>query len=64
MKGSRSQITRQNKQYVGHVPRPDIRDNLDSREGEEQETKGNDTTHNRKEKKTGHLKNGTKDRSR
>ncbi len=32
-------------------PRPEIRDNLDSREGEEQQTKGNDVTHNKKETK-------------
>lgn len=36
--------------------RPEIRDNLDSREGEEQQTKGNDITHNKKETKAGHLK--------
>lgn len=37
-------------------PRPEIRDNLDSREGEEQQTKGNDITHNKKETKAHHLK--------
>lgn len=36
--------------------RPEIRDNLDSREGEEQETKGDDVTHNKKETKEKHLK--------
>ncbi|HEX6333495.1 MAG TPA: hypothetical protein VFZ78_04655 [Flavisolibacter sp.] len=64
MKGSRSQNNQQNKQEVGHRPRPDIRDNLDSREGEEQMTKGDDITHNTREKKSGHLKNRGKDRSR
>jgi hypothetical protein len=64
MKGSRSQNNMQNKQMISHQPRPEIRDNLDSREGEEQQSKGDDTTHNRKEKKTGHLKNRGKDRSR
>ncbi len=29
--------------------RPENKDNLDSREGEEQETKGDDETHNKKE---------------
>jgi len=29
--------------------RPDIRDNLDSRKNEEQDFKGDDTTHNKKE---------------
>lgn len=32
-------------------PRPEIRDNLDHREGEEQNSKGNDVTHNKKETK-------------
>ncbi len=36
--------------------RPEIRDNLDSREGEEQQVKGNDITHNKKETKAQHLK--------
>ena len=48
MKGSRAQNNVQNKQMVGHRPRPDIRDDLDSRMNEEQDTKGNDVTHNRK----------------
>ena len=52
----------QNKNFPTHGPvnknnnRPEIRDNLDSREGEEQETKGNDITHNKKETKEKHLK--------
>ncbi len=29
--------------------RPDVRDNLDSRANEEQDDKGDDTTHNKKE---------------
>lgn len=36
--------------------KPEIRDHLDSREGLEQETKGNDVTHNKKETKSEHLK--------
>ncbi|MBE7170570.1 MAG: hypothetical protein INR73_08265 [Williamsia sp.] len=36
--------------------RPEIRDNLDSREGEEQEDKGDDVTHNEKETKKDKLK--------
>ncbi len=32
--------------------RPDVRDNLDHREGEEQDDKGEHTTHNKKEHKT------------
>ena len=64
MKGSRAQNNMQNKQMTGHRPTPDIRDNLDSREGEEQQNKGDDVTHNQKEKKTGHLKDRGKDKSR
>jgi hypothetical protein len=46
----------QSKQEVGHRPRPEIRDNLDHREGEEQMKKGNDVTHNEKKTKEDHLK--------
>jgi hypothetical protein len=56
MKGSRSQNNMQSKQEVGHRPRPEIRDNLDHREGEEQMKKGNDVTHNEKQTKEDHLK--------
>jgi len=49
MKGSRAQNNRQNKQMMGHRPQPDIRDDLDSRKNEEQDTKGDDITHNEKE---------------
>ena len=56
MKDSRSQNNKQNKQMVGHVPQPDIRDDLDSRKNEEWQTKGDDRTHNKKETKEEHLK--------
>ena len=49
MKGSRSQDTMQNKQMSGHKPKPDVRDDLDSRKNEEWQTKGDDVTHNEKE---------------
>ena len=39
----------QNKQMASHRPRPDTRDDLDSRKNEEQDTKGNDVTHNKKQ---------------
>jgi hypothetical protein len=64
MKGSRSQNNLQNKQMMSHKPRPEIRDNIYSRDGEEQNNKGDDTTHNVKEKKSGHLKNKGKDKTR
>jgi len=41
--------------------RPENKDNLDSREGEEQEFKGDDTTHNRKEHKNEKKKSGKHD---
>ncbi len=37
--------------------KPENKDHLDSREGLEQETKGKDVTHNKKENKSEHLKN-------
>ncbi|MBD0279220.1 MAG: hypothetical protein ICV81_14860 [Flavisolibacter sp.] len=61
MKGSRSQNNMQNKQMVGHRPRPDTRDDLDHRQNEEQDSKGNDVTHNEKQTKKQHLKKKNKD---
>lgn len=52
MKGSRSQTNMQNKQEAGHRPTPQTRDDLDSRSNEEQGTKGNDVTHNKKQTKS------------
>ena len=49
MKDARSANTRQNKQMPGHRPKPDVRDDLDSRKNEEQNTKGSDVTHNKKD---------------
>lgn len=56
MKQSRSQNTKQSKQGMSKKPRPEIRDDLDSRENEEQMTKGDDATHNEKATKAKHLK--------
>lgn len=50
------------KQHVNVRQRAEIRDDLDHREGEEQDTKGDDVTHNKKETKREHLKK--KDKSR
>lgn len=49
MKGSRQQNNMQNKQMASHRPRPENKDDLDSRSNEEQETKGDDITHNNKD---------------
>jgi hypothetical protein len=52
MKGSRSTNNQQSKQGMSHKPRPDVRDNLDSRKNEEQDFKGDDITHNTKQMHT------------
>ena len=53
MKGSSIKNDRQNnsvpQRHPSDNPRAQNKDNLDSREGEEQDTKGGDVTHNRKE---------------
>ena len=52
MKTSRDATTKQSKQTNAKIPKPEIRDNLDSRKNEEQDDKGTDTTHNTKETKS------------
>ena len=47
----RDQVNKQNKQQMSKKPRPEIRDNLDSRANEEQEYKGDDITHNEKDER-------------
>lgn len=49
MKTARSTNNMQSKQGRSHKPRPEIRDDMDSRNNEEQDWKGTDTTHNKKE---------------
>ena len=58
MKGSRAQNTKQNKQMMGHRPKPDVRDDLDARSNEEQDNKGDDVTHNRKDVRNNRQKPG------
>jgi hypothetical protein len=48
MKTTRNANTKQSKQGHNNIPKPEIRDNLDSRNNEEQGDKGNYTTHNKK----------------
>ena len=43
-----NQAGNQNTQFNKNKPSPEIRDNLDSRKNEEQDSKGDDITHNRK----------------
>ena len=49
MKPTRNSNNHQSKQGISNRPRPEIRDNLDSREREEQHIKGDDVTHNKKD---------------
>ena len=56
MKESRSQNNKQNKQFIGHRPKPEIRDDLDNRKNEEQEEKGDDVTHNVKDNRNNRQK--------
>jgi len=48
MKNAINQTPNQNTRFNKNKPSPEIRDNLDSRKNEEQDSKGADTTHNRK----------------
>jgi len=53
MKPSRSNTNNQNKTLPNsHIPRPQNKDAIDSRSNEEQDTKGQDVTHNRSEKRS------------
>lgn len=58
MKKIKDQTAKQNIQFNTNKHRPENKDDLDSREGEEQEFKGDDTTHNKKVRKS--QKPGTK----
>ena len=50
MKDSRSNISQQSKQGMDYnKQRPEVRDNLDSRKNLEQDFKGGDVTHNKKD---------------
>jgi hypothetical protein len=52
MKNTKPQNTKHNTQFNANKHRPENKDDLDSREGEEQQFKGDDITHNRKETKS------------
>jgi len=51
MKNIQQQTPNHNIKVNTNKHRPENKDDLDSREGEEQLTKGNDVTHNKKERK-------------
>jgi hypothetical protein len=50
MKNSKQQTPNHNTQLNKNKRRPENKDDLDSREGEEQLLKGDDRTHNKKER--------------
>jgi hypothetical protein len=49
MKKKIGQTQKENTQFNNNKHRPEIRDNLDSRMHQEQQIKGDDVTHNKKE---------------
>jgi len=51
MKNIKQQTPNHNTKLNNNKPRPENKDDIDSREGEEQLTKGDDITHNRKERR-------------
>lgn len=63
MKNIPSKNPKQNIQFNQHKRRPENKDDLDSREGEEQLSKGTDVTHNRKEKQSERKNSGNKERN-
>lgn len=52
MKNMNQQQQHHNTRFNQNKKRAENKDNLDSREGEEQEVKGDDITHNRKERRS------------
>jgi hypothetical protein len=52
MKNIKPKNTKPNIQFNANKHRPENKDDLDSREGEEQQVKGDDITHNKKETKS------------
>jgi hypothetical protein len=65
MKNTKSQTPQHNIQFNANKKRAENKDNLDHREGEEQDFKGEDVTHNRKyvkNKKASTSDNEKKDR--
>ncbi len=51
MQNQGTKPAKQSKAGQSEGSRPDVRDNLDSRKNEEQDNKGNDVTHNKKDDK-------------
>jgi len=52
MKGARNEVSKQSKQGHTNVPRPDIRDEMDSRKDKEAGFKENDNRPDKKKKRS------------
>ncbi len=59
MKNMQTKNPKHNIQFNSNKHRPENKDDIDSREGEEQIVKGDDITHNSKERKTLRKKKGS-----
>ncbi len=62
MKNSKQQVPNHNTKFNAKNHRPENKDNLDSREGEEQDFKGDDTTHNVKPHKSRKSRENSKEK--
>lgn len=58
MKNAKSKNTKANIQFNTNKHRPENKDDLDSREGEEQQWKGDDMTNNKRETKSARKNSG------
>ena len=63
MKNMKAPNTKANTQFNSNKHRPENKDDLDSREGEEQQFKGDDVTHNKKEKQSSRKNTGKKNKT-
>ena len=62
MKNVKSPNVKANPHFNANKHRPENKDDLDSREGEEQQFKGGDVTHNKKEKQSNRKNIGGKNK--
>jgi hypothetical protein len=60
MKNNKQQTPAHNTKLNNNKRRPENKDDIDSREGEEQLIKGDDRTHNKKERKNLKISTGNK----
>ncbi len=62
MKNVKAPNARPNPHFNTNKPRPENKDDLDSREGEEQQFKGTDITHNKKDTQSSRKTTGKKNK--